>query len=89
MVEVTRTIAQEISRNAKDGKINSTTGEHAVFDYLRSSKFIDTDEWNMLRSLYGLSSDSGTHALSSKREYARLVKNMAYEVVLLLLSKSN
>lgn len=89
IVEVTKAIAQEISGRAGDRKIKSSTDEHAVFDYLESKKFIDKDEWNMLRSLYSLASDAGSHALSSKREYARLIKNMTYEMVLLLLSKTS
>ena len=88
LVEITRKIAQNISISKKNNKITDSSDEHKVFDYLRVEKYITDDEWNLIRSLYGMTSDTGAHAPISNREYARLAKNMTYEIILLMLSKS-
>ena len=85
--EVTKELASETSCEKKDKKIAGDAKEHAVFDYLKSQKIISQDEWQVVRSLYAMASNTGSHALASNREYARLIKNMTYEFVLLLLNK--
>ncbi len=66
--------------------MTGSADEHHFLDYLKDIKYITLPEWNILRSLYALASSDGAHALTSNREYARLIKNMSYEFVLLLLS---
>lgn len=80
-------IASEISSTKSDGKITDQTGEQAVFDYLRSIKFLSDDERQITKGLYGLTSDQGSHKLESLREYARITKNMAYELILLCIDR--
>jgi len=87
IVETTRNIALRIQKKRKDIKINKQSDEHTVFDYLRSAGFLEDAEWNLVRALHDLSSSSGVHAISSNRECARLIKNMTYEIVLLMLRK--
>lgn len=88
LVESMRTIAVEISTKKSDKKINAKTSEHAVFDYLRSEKHLNDDEWQLVKSLYGLTSDKGSHTAVALKEYARIAKNMVYEILLLTLSKN-
>ena len=45
------------------------------------------DEWNLVKALYGLTSDQGAHQMVAPREYARIAKNMTYEIALLALTK--
>ena len=80
-------IASEISSAKSDGKITDQTGEQAVFDYLRGIKFLSDDEWQITKGLYGLTSDQGSHKLESLREYARIAKNMAFELMLLSIDR--
>lgn len=87
LVEVSKRIALGLSKKYSDNSIKENSDEHYFFQYLRDKKFISDEEWNILRSLYGLSSESGAHSPISNREYGRLVKNMSYEIVLLFLSK--
>ena len=60
-----------------------------MFQYLKSAKIIDDAEWNVLRSLHSKASDDGSHALTATAHDARLVKNMVYEFLLLLLSRTH
>lgn len=86
LVETARQIAAGI--HAKKGSADIPgTDDKRFFEYLKSSGHISAPEWNILRSLYDLASNDGAHASVAPREYARLVRNMTYEVVLLLLSK--
>ena len=85
--EVFKTIAKSLSETRRDGKITERTDEHAAFDYLRSVGFLADYDWNIVRSLYDLASDRGSHRAVALREYARIAKNMTYEVVLLALIK--
>ena len=87
IVEILKGIAHAISRERQDGKITDASSEHGVFDYLRGCKFLGDDEWNMVRALHGIASDQGAHQMVASREYARITKNMAYEVALLALTK--
>ncbi len=87
VVEISKRIALSLAKNSKDNSISESTSEHNLFQYLKSKKLINDSEWNILRSLYDLASDQGSHSLVSNREYARLIKNMTYEMALLLLSR--
>jgi|GEM_PF-3132751 len=85
LVEVSKKIGAGLSQDGAG--LKSSPDDAAVFQYLRDKKFISDAEWNILRSLYALASDDGAHSIISNREYARLVKNMSYELLLLFLSK--
>jgi len=87
LVEVAKKIALGMAEKKTDTSISTTSDDHHFFQYLKDKKFISDDEWNILRSLYNLASNQGAHKLLSNREYARLIKNMTYEIVLLFLSK--
>lgn len=88
LVEVSKKIALGIAATRSDKSISETSDDHHFFQYLKDKRFISDNEWNILRALYGLSSDNGAHSPISKREYARLLKNMSYELLLLFLSKT-
>lgn len=87
LVEVSKRLALEIARTSSDASISENSKEHNFFQYLKDKNVISNDEWNILRSLYALASDNGAHSPISKREYARLIKNMSYELILLFLSR--
>jgi len=87
LVEIFRTIARAISSETKDGKITGSATEHFILDYLRDRTFLTDDEWGMAKTLYGLTSDRGVHQIIAPREYARIAKNIAYEISLLALTK--
>ncbi len=87
LVEALRNIATGISQKNGDKKIDNETDEHSVFDYLRSKKFLSDNEWQLVKALHGLASDKGAHKATALKEYARITKNMVYEILLLILSK--
>jgi len=87
LVEALRNIAIGISQKSGDKKINDKTDEHSVFDYLRSKKFLSDNEWQLVKALHGLASDKGAHKATALKEYARITKNMVYEILLLILRK--
>lgn len=87
LVEALRSIAVGVSQRNGDKKIDSRTNEHGIFDYLRSKKILSDSEWHLVRALHGIASDKGAHRIIALKEYARIAKNMAYEVLLLTLSK--
>ncbi len=87
LVEVSKQLALETAKTNSDDSIDENSDEHHIFDYLKNKKVISINEWNLLRSLYALSSNDGAHSMTSNREYARLIKNMSYELILLFLSK--
>lgn len=87
LVEALRGIAVGISLKNGDKKIDGKTDEHGVFDYLRSKKFLSDNEWQLIRALHGIASDKGAHKIIALKEYARITKNMVYEILLVVLSK--
>jgi hypothetical protein len=87
LVEVTKGIALAVG-SARGAKSIPGDDDKRFFEYLRSQKYLSDPEWNIMRSLYDLASTGGAHAPIANREYARLVRNMTYEGVLLLLSRS-
>lgn len=89
MGEVCRGLAIEQSEAKNDNKINKGTKEHYVFKYLKDVGILDLKEFNLLNTIYGIASDKGSHQVVALREHARLIKNIAYEFLLLLLNKSN
>ena len=87
LIETLRGIAVSISQKEGHKKIDDDTDEHAIFDYLRSKKFLNNSEWQLVKSLHGIASDKRAHRTIALKEYARIAKNMTYEVILLALSK--
>ncbi len=87
VVEVPKRIALAVAKSRKDNSIDENSAEHHFFQYLKDKKVISDSEWNILRSLYDMASDQGSHSIVSNREYARLIKNMTYEIALLFLSR--
>jgi hypothetical protein len=87
LVEALRGIASGISQSEGDKKIDDKTDEHGIFDYLRSKKILSDNEWQLIRALHGLSSDKGAHEITALKEYARVTKNMVYEILLVILRK--
>lgn len=87
MGEVSRGLAIEQSRAKSDNKISKGTKEHDVFKYLKDISILDLKEFNLLKAIYGIASDKGSHQIIALKEHARLIKNIAYEFLLLLLNK--
>lgn len=85
LVEVSKKMGVKLSQD--ETGLKGSVDDAVVFQYLRDKKFISDAEWNILRSLYALASNDGAHSIVSNREYARLIKNMSYEIILLFLSK--
>lgn len=83
---VCRAVADRCAENGKR-PISPSADEHALFQHLEGIGLITKPEWNILRSLYTQASIVGSHALDAQIEDARLVKNMAYEMSLLLLTR--
>jgi len=87
LVEVSKRIALGIAKSNSDNSVTESSEEAFFFQYLKNKKFISDNEWNILRSLYGMASENGAHSLISNREYARLIRNISYEIILLFVSK--
>jgi len=60
-----------------------------VIDYFgkKDVDFLMEKEQNLCRSVYDLASHLGVHSLVSKREYARISKNIIVELALLILDR--
>jgi hypothetical protein len=64
------------TRDTKCGQVLTT---------LRVLNFFTEKEEKFAAALYGLLSDEGVHALTAKREYARLMRNMVIEYAVMFL----
>jgi len=69
---------KKILENGKDDKIYSK--------YLRDNNIITAEELGLLVAFYSLCSNNGSHISRATMETARLVKNMGFEIAILLLS---
>lgn len=87
LVEVSKKIALGIAKSKSDTLVTESSEEAFFFQYLKNKEFISDSEWNILRSLYAMASDNGAHTSISNREYARLIRNISYEIILLFVSK--
>lgn len=79
-----------VDRAAAEGRppLGADADEKTVLQHLISIKLIGNPEFNILRSLRDLAATEGAHALDARIEEARLVKNMTYEILLLLLTRT-
>lgn len=82
LVEVTKEIATKIDEQ----QIGDSTDEHAIFQLLLSKKILSRSEWNLVRSIYTMASKDGAHAIIALKEKARIIRNITYELVLLVIS---
>jgi len=87
LIEVLRKVASSISAKKGDNENVSEFKDHDVIKYLSDKDFIDGILVGLIRGFYGFVSGTGSHVAIAPREYARLTKNMAYELILLLLTK--
>ncbi|MFY9560267.1 MAG: hypothetical protein WAQ52_08545, partial [Terriglobales bacterium] len=62
-------------------------GAGQVRAYLNSQTFLSDTLHKLCAAFYGFASDQGSHQLSTKREVARIVKNINIELALLLLRR--
>lgn len=85
--EVARSIALDLSSKDSDQRVHKLIKEHQVFEYLKDQNFLDEKELVLLKAIYSMASDRGSHAISTLKEQARIIKNIAYEFILLLLNK--
>ncbi len=87
LAEVSKRLALRVALEKSDKSISENSNDHSFSQYLKDKEIISTNEWSILRSLYNLASNEGAHSSVSNREYARLIKNMSYELILLFLSR--
>lgn len=89
LIEICRKISLKLAEAKSDASIKADAEDHYFLQYLKNNRFASEHEYNMLKSIYGMASNNGAHGLTSKREYARLVKNMTYELTLLFLGRQS
>ena len=87
LVEVAKRSVMKAAGKEAGSKLSEDSEDHHFIDYLKHSKRVSLEEWKLWKALYDMASVEGAHSSLSKREYARLLKNMFYELALLFLSK--
>jgi len=87
LIVIAKRISLGLATKNSDTSISESSTDSIFLKYLEDNNFISNQESQILGSLYGMASNQGAHSSISKREYARLIKNMSYEISLLLLSK--
>ncbi len=87
LIEIAKRISLGLATRNSDTTISESSSDSAFLKYLEDKQFISSQESQILGSLYGMASNQGAHSPISKREYARLIKNMSYEISLLMLSR--
>lgn len=89
IIEVCRQVAKRVGILTGKDYRGDWDNEHAVWDYLSKKDvgFLTNQEKGLVVSVYGLTSDHGAHRLIGEREYARIAKNISFELLLLLLEK--
>lgn len=89
IIEVCKRVGQKIEELSSKKYSGDWNNEHSVFAYLarKDIEFLTEREKGLVIDIYGLSSELGAHRIIAEREYARLTKNIAYELFLLILEK--
>lgn len=57
LVEAAKRVSLKVAKEKSDTSISESSDDHHFFQYLKDKKVISIDEWNILRSLYNLSSN--------------------------------
>lgn len=72
---------------AKEKGIKSVPKDDKLYaKWLFDNKHITNEDHEIIKSFYSLCSNEGSHISQTSRENARLIKNIAYEIILLLLN---
>ncbi|HUU53394.1 MAG TPA: hypothetical protein VMY87_00610 [Armatimonadota bacterium] len=89
VTDVTKKVAERVAALTSIPYENPWENEAAVRDYLarRDVAFLSQKEKAMLKAVYDFASEEGAHQAEAAFEYARIAKNMAYEMLLLLVDK--
>ena len=56
-----------------------------VMNWYVENNIIGTNQKKLIRAIYGLTSREGSHSASSRREYARIAKNVAIECIIMMI----
>jgi len=88
IVSVTKLVAIEKSK-LLGGKLWQNNDDKSHGKYLYDNKFLTESEHELLKAFYTVCSNNGSHLSRSTKEIARLVKNMGYEIILLLINYLN
>lgn len=89
IIEICKRVAQKVGDLKGKTCQGDWNNERAVLDYLARNgiRFLSQQEKGLVSSIYGLASDRGAHRIIGEREYARISKNITYELLLLMLEK--
>jgi len=71
---------------AKAAALNSPTDWDTATAFLRKQDFMTTQQEKFARGLHGLLSDEGVQAVTTDREFARLLRNMVIEYGVMFLT---
>lgn len=59
--------------------------DSAVMNWYTENNVLGTNQKKLIRAIHGLTSREGSHSASSRREYARIAKNVAIECVIMVI----
>jgi len=78
-------LASQLSKSNDLQELKSKPKDGEVIDWYKEQGLLNQKEKKLIRAMYDLCSDEGAHASVSKKEYARIAKNVTYECLVMVI----
>ncbi len=85
LIEALKELSGKLVQSSQLTPLGKTPQDADVINWFKQVGILDTKEKKLIRAMYDLCSDESSHAAVSKREYARVAKNMTYECLIMLI----
>jgi len=85
LIDSLKRLAQQIAESKGLAPLAATSQDAEVINWFKEQGVLGAKEKKLVRAMYDLCSDEGAHAAFSKKEYARIAKNVTYECLVMVI----
>jgi hypothetical protein len=85
LMDALKKLAEQISEKTSTPALRGDAEDAEVINWFKVNNILGDNEKKLIRAIYNLSSTEGAHAASSRKEYARIAKNVTYECLVMVI----
>jgi hypothetical protein len=85
LISTLKQLSNQMSSSNGLTPLSEDQGDAEVINWYKDSGTLGDEQKKLIRAIYNLCSEEGAHAASSKKEYARIAKNVTYECLVMVI----
>lgn len=85
LMDALKRLSKQLSDKTNVPALRDNAEDAEAINWFKSNKILGDNEKKLIRAIYNLSSTEGSHAAYSRKEYARIAKNVTYECLVMVI----